>query len=212
MSSKGKGKEVARDPREERKHMVKQLKSAARKYAPVHPTFRRPSTKYTKRELRYLVEHGSLASAAPDHELVQQLIASIRNITGYTLSRRAMEDELVTLCDKIDECFFFGLLRGRLWPENQEKKLIRLSVQNQQHEGQRRGAYSPQDDIIRIYVDAEGHLGKYTATLAHEMVHAYLYIFPEDYSISNAPTHSDASPHGRDWAALTVFIQSTLAG
>ncbi|KAK6071149.1 hypothetical protein SCUP234_09852 [Seiridium cupressi] len=175
------------------------LKGQARRYQPTSQE--RSPPPFTKAQLRMFVENYSLAAAKPNSNRLRKLKSSLRGIQNSGKSFDEVQGQLNQVIAELDQAFFFSLLRGDVRrdsgreasdaPVVAPQPLVKLQVQvaspGQQEggflSGERRGGYRREENCIIIYLAEERPpFDKYLATLAHEVIHAYLWIFAHDYS------------------------------
>ncbi|CAJ2507143.1 Uu.00g083290.m01.CDS01 [Anthostomella pinea] len=184
--------------------MVRALKRRAEAYKPLSEMqhgFNKEQ--YSKRELRQLVEEHFPEATDPDSGPVLDLRDTLRGIEEEVRGIKTMEEQLKIVCNQLDDVFFFGLTRvyTRAKPDQEPLRLVRLKVMKKPASGRLRGGFRHEDNFIRIYVDEELSVGKYIGTLAHEMAHAYLFMFAEDYALDLAPDHGARGAHSSEWGS-----------
>ncbi|KAI0019426.1 hypothetical protein F4780DRAFT_444777 [Xylariomycetidae sp. FL0641] len=190
------------DPREiERMLEVLRARAGIYKARPVHAR-KSPDDKneFSRRELCDLVK-ADYAAAAPERDYLWQLLTQHYDMNQHpekTDLRRILKD----IMGAFDASFFFGLLRGST---KTDKHLVYFDVIKDLTTTSH-GHYSPGYNIIKIYYRESWCLGDYVGTLAHEMAHAYLFIFATNYV-----RHQEES-HVREWYSIFRFIMNILRG
>ncbi|KAK6063273.1 hypothetical protein SCUP515_12559 [Seiridium cupressi] len=204
---------VSEETRKKEKEVAHNLKERARKYRPISTDFRRIHDKapYSKRQLRKLVKEQSLAATKPDDDRLSGLRTALSGMGDHDESFDQVKAQVEFIIEELDEAFFFGVMRGKVGRSNDEQ-LLKLSIEKTPSSSDRRGAYRQEDNCLRIFIaeNEKPRAGKYVGTLAHEMAHAYLFIFAHDFSRPNAPDMSDLGAHSLDWCKLYLFILDTL--
>ncbi|ETS85177.1 hypothetical protein PFICI_03202 [Pestalotiopsis fici W106-1] len=163
--------------------MINVLQGIAWNFSPGTDAFTRsirtsPKTNpYTKKEINELI-FGHCAAVSSHDDEVQTFKNRIGFMPSAAQSFEAIEGQLKYVFSQLDQAFFFGLLQGDQVRSN-GRRLVHLRVQRKHESDHRRGAFIPQQMCIRVYVADDRQLGKYVATLAHEMAHAFLFK-PED--------------------------------
>ncbi|CAJ2501651.1 Uu.00g045040.m01.CDS01 [Anthostomella pinea] len=126
-----------------------------------------------------------------DHMPIQDLVRRYENVRGQNLTSF---DEVLRLVEdfmrSFDELFFFGLLRRQVQPPvsdadtiPRKRPMVELKVFEHWDDGGRLGSYDKEAQIIQMWAARRILDRPYCkpedliATLAHEMVHAYLDIF-----------------------------------
>lgn len=215
-SRRRKGKSVAREQDVSAIDMINVLQGIGRTFSPGSDSFTRNiitslrTNPFTKKEINELI-FGHCAAVFPsDYEWdVQTFRQRLGSIPSTAQSFEAIEGQLEYVFTQLDQTFFFGLLQGD-HVRSDGRRLLHLRVQRKQDSDHRRGAFIPQQMCIRIYVASDRQLGKYIATLAHEIAHAFLFIFPRDFTLSNMPDEHPRGEHSPEWCRLTLFILHTL--
>ncbi|KAK9785079.1 hypothetical protein AB5N19_09982 [Seiridium cardinale] len=204
---------VLEETRNKEKEVAHNLRERARKYRPISTDFRRirDSAPYSKRQLRKLVMEHSLAATKPNDDQLSGLRAALSGMGDHDESFDQVKAQLKFIIKELDEAFFFGVMRGKVGRSNDER-LLKLSIEKTPSSSDRRGAYRQEDNCLRVFIaqNEKPRVGKYIGTLAHEMAHAYLFIFANDFSRPNAPDMSDLGAHSLDWCKLYLFILDTL--
>ncbi|KAH9904514.1 hypothetical protein F4778DRAFT_790059 [Xylariomycetidae sp. FL2044] len=164
----------------------------------------------SKRELRQLVEQYSPGASDGFYTMGQGLIyGQSRTVDQKT----ALESIIKEFTKDLDDLFFFGLLRSK--KTRDKKRLVKLEVEEasekknkkKEEKGRKKhGSFKQDNCSITIYEHPGKELGDYIGTLAHEMVHAYLYMFAQDRSDTNQPDASDMGNHNIEWCRLFTFI------
>ncbi|KAK9770837.1 putative D-arabinitol 2-dehydrogenase [Seiridium cardinale] len=203
------------------------LKGQARRYQPTSQE--RSPPPFTKAQLRMFVENYSLAAAKPNSNRLRKLKSTVRDIQNSGKSFDEVQGQLNQVITELDQAFFFSLLRGDVRRDSGRgasdapivapQPLVKLQVQvtsPEQQEagflgGERRGGYQREENCIIIYLAEERPpFDKYLATLAHEMIHAYLWIFAHDYSHHGASDSGNLGAHSLEFCRLNLLVLDKL--
>ncbi|KAK9418970.1 putative D-arabinitol 2-dehydrogenase [Seiridium unicorne] len=169
------------------------LKGQARRYQPTSQE--RSPPPFTKAQLRMFVENYSLATAKPNSNRLRKLKSSLRGIQNSGKSFDEVQGQLNQVIAELDQAFFFSLLRGDVRRDSGREASDVPVV-------------APQP-LVKLQVQRPP-FDKYLATLAHEMIHAYLWIFAHDYSHHGASDSSNLGSHSLEFCRLNLFVLDKL--
>ncbi|KAI1338762.1 hypothetical protein F5Y15DRAFT_97402 [Xylariaceae sp. FL0016] len=149
-----------------------------------------------------VVQHSS-ASREPLGEEARILQSCLSRIGSRPVSFEYIATELKQYIALLDNAFFFGILRER---NKDNKHAVKLIV-HQQAKGDPRAAFDPRTGTINMYIpNKTSHLGTWIGSLAHELVHAWLSVLPQDFT---APYKDE---HTLMWYSLFSWVIEKLIG
>ncbi|KAI0019425.1 hypothetical protein F4780DRAFT_746792 [Xylariomycetidae sp. FL0641] len=197
------------------KELVGKLKNRANAYVPRSPTLRRilpQKLEHGTRTLRHLVERSSAATLRPDGHRVSGFQGYVQKLNeAAALDDEAILKMLKVYKTRLDEVFFFGLLNTETEWKAGPRPLVKVRVR-EGSSSTKHAKYDETESAITIYTRSEWTVSDYVGTLAHEMCHAYIYIFAKNFPDTNNPDASPQGYHSLDWCKLFTFVIGKLIG
>ncbi|KAK9422990.1 hypothetical protein SUNI508_04657 [Seiridium unicorne] len=173
---------------------------------------------YTAQDIVKLSIDHSVAAKGQDHGMVQDFIRHYRRDAEVDPSTTDLLDLMKSYMSELDNLFFFGLLTRK----SPSEELVSLKIVDGYHEA-KVANFDHETCQITLYTqgkradDAAGSpsikfaLDELIAVLAHEMVHAYVGIFPNDNNTDRYEQQVLAdSGHGKMFWRQLIFITDCL--
>jgi hypothetical protein len=181
---------------------------------------------YTSRDIVRLSMKYSIAAERDTQKPIRRFVRRYRRDAHYIVGMEAsvLQKVLQEYMSRLDQIFFFSLLmrrvkrRGLLLPP---EPLVELKIR-QGHNKELVAYWSHIGCRITMYKQREArsglqseicdfHLDELLATLAHEMVHAYLDIFSNRRDKEHKENVDAQEGHGRMFWRLYYFVMEMLA-
>ncbi|KAI1327606.1 hypothetical protein F5Y16DRAFT_399181 [Xylariaceae sp. FL0255] len=187
---------------ERRRELVRRLKVFADNYTPSRdPTYAVVGRAFTmsfgssnsqrpsKRELYELVTTHCDVVRKPNDPNVKRLKDYVRSLDSREVSQldyHAMRGEfqLKGIKERISQAFFFGLLTREVTWRGRKRPLVRIHI-NKGNRQSLHGRFSPGDCSVELFVYRTDSVRSKMGSLAHEDVHAFMFIFSNKATLPN---------------------------